>query len=472
MGALSVLGRALIAYFFLAVAVVAHGAPACERSASLAIDTPLDEAVAAWSSCIEARAEDSEQQARAYHGRGLVRLRGGHLAYALEDFNQAISLDKDFVEAYFSRGLAYQQSGLKDEFFNDMKHVIEHTQSSEIKAKAFRQRGEGYSRLNLFAAAVTDLNRSIDLDPGQGEAHFLRAEIYAAARRDDEALADVNASLQRNSKQQAAYIMRAALNARALRYRDAVNDTESALVLDPSSAVAHAQRCDVLSALAIAELAVESCQQVARLQPGNEVRQLEHALARWQLGEMDAARSALGFMPGDNAHDIEKQLIEHFPRLLGERLLANLGYAIRTVDGIVDADTEQALALFQSAHGQPARSSFDAQTLAHLRSVLHARIPYRAGSSDLQPNRPVLRIESGPATGRRITLWSIPTTLGRSGGQVARIESDGEAFAMVHVEGEPVPTINGQPMSGARVRLKHGDVIELFGVSIRFSHAL
>ena len=94
---------------------------------------------------------------------------------------------------------------------------------------------------------------------------------------------------------------------------------------------------------------------------------------------------ALGLQAANALKPAGEELIESFPRLLGERLLASLGYSVRAVDGLVDEDTEAALALFENEHGVPAGPSMDEATLAHLREVLYAQIPYKPGSTDLMP---------------------------------------------------------------------------------------
>ena len=110
----------------------------------------------------------------------------------------------------------------------------------------------------------------------------------------------------------------------------------------------------------------------------------------------------------------------------------------------------------------------DEATIAHLREVLYAQIPYQPGSAQLMPPEPVLQVTSGPAKGRTITVWDIPMTLGREGGQVARIDSAPQGYSVTHVSGDPAPTLNGEALGPDAVAINDGDVLGIFGVDIAF----
>ena len=80
----------------------------------------------------------------------------------------------------------------------------------------------------------------------------------------------------------------------------------------------------------------------------------------------------------------------------------------------------------------------------------------------------LVRVISGPATGREVALTKVVTTLGKPGVAVASITRRHHGHALALVEGQVAPTLNGQPVGEEPVLLKDGDVIELAGTRMRF----
>lgn len=81
-----------------------------------------------------------------------------------------------------------------------------------------------------------------------------------------------------------------------------------------------------------------------------------------------------------------------------------------------------------------------------------------------------IRVLNGAAAGREVQLTKDRTTLGKPGVQVAAIDKRGGGFVLVHVEGEHKPTVNGAPVAGDGLSLRHGDIIELAGTRMQFSN--
>ncbi len=79
-----------------------------------------------------------------------------------------------------------------------------------------------------------------------------------------------------------------------------------------------------------------------------------------------------------------------------------------------------------------------------------------------------IRVMSGAASGREVPLTKVVTTVGKPGVQVASITKRPSGYVFAHVEGPQRPTVNGAPLVGDAVPLKHGDVIELAGTQMQF----
>jgi pSer/pThr/pTyr-binding forkhead associated (FHA) protein len=81
-----------------------------------------------------------------------------------------------------------------------------------------------------------------------------------------------------------------------------------------------------------------------------------------------------------------------------------------------------------------------------------------------------IKVLSGAASGREVTLTKVVTTVGKPGVQVASITKRPTGYVFAHVEGASRPVVNGTPLAGDSVPLRNGDVIELAGTQMQFIH--
>lgn len=79
-----------------------------------------------------------------------------------------------------------------------------------------------------------------------------------------------------------------------------------------------------------------------------------------------------------------------------------------------------------------------------------------------------IRVMSGAAAGREVTLVKVVTTLGKPGVAVASITKRAQGFVLAYVEGSNKPVLNGSPIGDEPVLLKHGDLMELAGTQMQF----
>jgi hypothetical protein len=79
-----------------------------------------------------------------------------------------------------------------------------------------------------------------------------------------------------------------------------------------------------------------------------------------------------------------------------------------------------------------------------------------------------IKVLSGAAAGRSVTLTKVVTTVGKPGVQVASITKRPGGYVLAHVEGGHRPSINGVPLAGETAPLSNGDLIELAGTQMQF----
>jgi FHA domain len=80
----------------------------------------------------------------------------------------------------------------------------------------------------------------------------------------------------------------------------------------------------------------------------------------------------------------------------------------------------------------------------------------------------VVRVLSGPATGRELPLSKVVTTVGKPGVSIAAITRRPHYFSAHYVEGPERPLLNGVVLTPEPVTLRHGDMIDLAGTRMEF----
>lgn len=94
----------------------------------------------------------------------------------------------------------------------------------------------------------------------------------------------------------------------------------------------------------------------------------------------------------------------------------------------------------------------------------------RAAQIHLPASDAAIRVLSGAAVGREVALVKVVTTIGKPGVAVAAITKRPNGFVLAHVEGESMPFVNGAPIGYEAVQLRNGDMLELAGTRMQFTH--
>jgi hypothetical protein len=80
----------------------------------------------------------------------------------------------------------------------------------------------------------------------------------------------------------------------------------------------------------------------------------------------------------------------------------------------------------------------------------------------------MVRVLSGPATGRELPLNKVVTTVGKPGVSIAAITRRPHYFSAHYVEGPERPLLNGVVLTPEPVTLRHGDMMDLAGTRMEF----
>ena len=210
--------------------------------------------------------EAEPRKAAAYCNRGLALERLGKQQAALADYDRAVTLDPRFWGGYFNRAKVQRTLGHLEDALTSYDSVIAINRSC---TEAFTNRSEVLLALHRWEAALDSSDRAIALDAQCAEAHYNRGLALGHLGRWDAALAS----------------------------------HERAIALSPESAGAHRARGTALMVLERPEAALANYQRAIALEPQDADAHCNHGAALVKLGRSDAAlKSFDAAIAMDSAH--------------------------------------------------------------------------------------------------------------------------------------------------------------------------
>ncbi len=114
---------------------------------------------------------------------------------AIEYLNNAINLQKDYADAYISRGDAYDDLGQHQRAIEDYNEAIRLNPDYAI---AYNNRGCAYDNLRQYQRAIKDYNQAIRLNPDYAIAYNNRGFAYKNLRQYQRAIEDYNQAIRLN----------------------------------------------------------------------------------------------------------------------------------------------------------------------------------------------------------------------------------------------------------------------------------
>lgn len=146
-----------------------------------------DESIRLSSEAIAAGDLSQGRRAYAYYNRGSSYYLKGEFDKAITDYDEAIRLRPDFVNAYYARGLAHGRKNQPDQAIADYDAAI---RLKPDYAEAHYDRGFVYAYLGQYKIAIADFDRAILLQPDFVLAYASRGDAYRGIGLYDKAIVD------------------------------------------------------------------------------------------------------------------------------------------------------------------------------------------------------------------------------------------------------------------------------------------
>ena len=189
----------------------------------------------------------------AYNNRGLVYYDLGKLELALFDYNRAIEIDPNNVDAYNNRADIYRDRGESELALADYNRAIE---IAPQLAQAYNNRGVFYYGQNKLELALTDYNRALEIDSDYDTAYNNRGNLYRNRGKLELALADYNRAIKINPDDLRAYSDRGLVYYSQGKLELALADYNRLIEINPDNAKAYSNRAIVYGDLKKLELAL------------------------------------------------------------------------------------------------------------------------------------------------------------------------------------------------------------------------
>jgi tetratricopeptide (TPR) repeat protein len=203
------------------------------------------------------------QQAETYNLQGEYNLDKNLVKQAVRDFNHALEINPDYVDALVNRGGANVLQNKYNDALKDLNHALD---LEKKHAEIYNLRGEIYLLSKMFDQATKDFTAAIILNPMYSDAYLNRARAYAEKGMKEEAELDYNQAIKAapdkfsgfmdldsseslfdednsSSKEKAAkYIQQGLEDLKAEKYYEAIESFTQAINLSPDDARGYINR--------------------------------------------------------------------------------------------------------------------------------------------------------------------------------------------------------------------------------------
>ncbi len=195
---------------------------------------------------LKTKVSPSKQTAEEYFYSAFAKDDLGDYTGAIQDYNKAIELDPDFVDAYINRGIDKHSLGDNIGAIQDFNKAIE---LDPDYARAYYDRGYAKFELGEYRGAIQDFNKAIELDPD-----FVDAYNNRGCAKDDlgdytGAIQDYNKAIELDPDFVDAYNNRGIDKHSLGDYTGAIQDYNKAIELDPYKADVYYNRAIAKSRL-------------------------------------------------------------------------------------------------------------------------------------------------------------------------------------------------------------------------------
>ncbi len=224
--------------------------------------------------------------AETYFVRGNAKADLGQYLAAISDFDKAIQLKPDAVNAYINRGLAKAALGQHIGAISDYDKAI---QLKPDHAEAYNNQGNAKAALGQYFAAISDYDKAIQLKPDYASAYFNRGNTKLDLGQYLAAISDYNKVIQLKPDYAEAYNNQGTAKHRLGQYLAAISDYNKVIQLKPDYASAYFNRGNTKKKLGQHIAAISDYDKAIQLKPDHTNAYVNRGNAKLDLRQYSAA---------------------------------------------------------------------------------------------------------------------------------------------------------------------------------------
>ncbi|MBE9038903.1 caspase, EACC1-associated type [aff. Roholtiella sp. LEGE 12411] len=252
--------RVMIGASVLATVVLTFSFLVKPHDASVTTPSPVESSILSATPTIS---PTTEMSAKNFYDSGLEKSNKKDYKGAIEDFNEVLRLDPNFILAYNKRGDA--RSSLKD-FKGAIEDLNKYIQSNPNDANSYVSRGWAYYNLYNYKQAIIDYNKAIQINPKYALAYNNRGAVYADQGNYEQAISDYTKAIEfKNDPLKWPYYNRGDARRNLGDNEGAIEDYNQAIRIDPTYTNAFNNRGLAYANLKDHKKAIEDYSQAIRI---------------------------------------------------------------------------------------------------------------------------------------------------------------------------------------------------------------
>ena len=245
----------------------------------------LDDYAGAEGDCTEA-IKRNPYVVNLYELRGLARIQQDKFSEAIDDYSKALKYDPENRGFWTNRVLCRIQN---KEFERALAELDTIQQRWSQYVKAYNMRADIYLQTKDTAQAISVLNKSLELDPYDGQTWAAQSIISLSREEWDSAEVQLNHAIHLMPKHAGCYINRALARVNCNNLRGAMSDYDMALDLEPNNFLGHYNRGLLRAQVGDDNRAITDFDFVLRLEPDNMLALFNRAVLLDKTGDLNGA---------------------------------------------------------------------------------------------------------------------------------------------------------------------------------------
>ena len=246
-----------------------------------------------------------------YRGNAYMSLRD--FKAAIESYDEAIERDPESLNSYYFRAECYAELGQLDQAISDYSTVIE---ADANDFDALKARGRLYRSQAEYQKAFEDFDSIVenaDADSTIALALFLRGLVNEDLGKNEQALSDMDRSIELDQSTSGPFRERARMNYGKKGAKAAETDLLKAVEVDPTDSLSWRFLADLYRLENVPQDALECYTKVVEINPSDSVAWNNRGLIQETLGRRDLAladyEKAAELRPGDPTYHTNAALM-------------------------------------------------------------------------------------------------------------------------------------------------------------------